>query len=1137
MNIGRIIFGLLLSVCVLSTPARAQSVTITKLSTSCDTIGLVTASFSGSYTPPLVFTWYLPYGVVNDTVYTYNDTIRNFFGGAISVYVYADSPYTFVAEAAATYTPGFSVSVANDTVLCPLSVGSLMAVPSGGTPPYQYYWCSYLHGIDSVYSYSNPGVLPLGLYLEKIIDATGCEVITSYNAEVSQDPGYSVGLSMLLFDTVTVIPLNYFNYLGLPYFGNAISDFCPYNDTTFLNISGGHRPFSYSWSPSSVILLGSGDTVLLPYMFGSLQVTVTDSIGCQTIGTFDVIPTSDMTLSMNVTTASCTNGSAAAVVSGGYRPFSYLWNTGATSDSISGLVTGSYTVTVLDAAGCTNSVAGIVPQSITINPNLVATPATCTGSDGVVTSFPSGGVPPYGFVWTNGGTTASITGLSAGNYGVNVMDVNGCIGGGNTTVSTSTPITVSYSVTPSSCLSATGTVTLLISGGIAPYHVTWYTASGDTGSYVTGLPAGSFAFSISDSAGCLQHGEVVIPSIETISLSLAASPASCTAANGSLTVTATGGVSPYSYSWSSGSSTTNVLNGVISGIYTSTVTDSNGCKSSNCYFVPTVSPLLLGVNTTEASCLYVDDGTITLTASLGTPPYVYSMGGTSSGPVTITGVAEGHYFETVTDSMGCSTWQWATVGYNSSDSSCFCVLKGNLFYDSITDCIREPSERGIDNIQINCVPFGYTYSDTGGNYYFLLPTGSYTVSETVLGYYPLSSCQNNAVPITVSAASGCVVSQNFADTVYPIHDMSINSWDDNFAIPGDTYLQALLITNNGTQTESNILSSYTPDGQLYTPTFVPSGIFSGAPYYYSTLSGPYTLAPGASTLFINSYNVPTNIPLGTAVVFKDSIAYQSPMSNWLTDYSPWNNVDYFTTIVRAAFDPNFKEVSPVGLGPEGLISTDDSVLTYMVHFQNTGDYMAQNVVVIDTLDSNLDWQTLRPLYLQYSGRVSMDTEGHVKFTFNNIDLAPAAADSVASSAMFSYVVKLKHGLVPRSTIKNRASIYFDDNAPILTNQTLNTIKSTDEIQPTGVATENSIMIFPNPANNTCFVVVDNNEPGNGNLTVTDITGNIVYQNKVALTKGKQFISINISGFNSGIYIVSLVGGNAVHNVKLIKLER
>lgn len=918
---------------------------------------------------------------------------------------------------------------------------------------------------------------------------------------------------------------------------------CPAMGTASVTVSGGSSPYTYSWYDTHMTVMGTTNPISLAP--GGYGITITDAAGC-TYGSL-VSPDSvfmysipSYTVVTAATTASCSNGTASVTATpGAVLPVSYLWSTGATTSSISSLVTGYYYVSVTDAAGCTGTAYVNVPQSPVITPHVTPTPATCTSSDGAVAAFGSGGMPPYTYLWSNGATTATQTGLPAGSYGVTVTDANGCTGSTWSYVNSSTPISVTYASTASSCTSPTGSATLTISGGTAPYTTTWHTIPAHTGATISSMPAGTYWFDVVDAVGCTQSGSVVISPVHIIGASFSPTAALCTTSSGAMSVSPFGGTGPYTYLWTTGS-TSSSISSVPAGYYGVTITDAAGCSAYKYSWVPVYSPLSLSLSSTPASCIFTADGSITATPSGSAGPFTYSWtgGGTTS---TITGQLTGLYWVTVTDAAGCTATDYTHLGYNPASTSCYCTISGTVYDDANGNCVQDAGEAGIPNIQIYCSGRGYTYTDMSGHYSFLVPSGVYTVTETVLAYYPLSACQPNNISVTAVAATGCTHTVDFANSVATIHDMHVRTWDYNFAIPGNPYTQVTVISNQGTVSEPGIVASYTTDGQILAPTFVPSGIFSGSSYLYHT-SGFPALSPGSWQVFYENYLVPTSVPLGTSVVFKDTVAYTSPLSNWTSDYSPWNNVAYFTTVTRSSYDPNFKEVSPQGTGPAGIISYSDSVLEYMVHFQNTGSWPAQNVVVVDTLDNNLDWTSLKPIYESADCKITLTQSGSYKiatFTFANISLPTQSSDDMRSNGMFTYTIKTKPGLPVGTTFKNSASIYFDYNAPVKTNTTLNTLASVLGVANTTAAISgaSSFTVYPNPAN-TSFSAVINSEAAvaNAALTVTDVSGRVLINKPLNLQQGRQTVSTDVSMLTAGIYFVTLDQSGTTQTQKLVIIK-
>jgi uncharacterized repeat protein (TIGR01451 family) len=805
---------------------------------------------------------------------------------------------------------------------------------------------------------------------------------------------------------------------------------------------------------------------------------------------------------------------------------------------------GSYSVGVTDGTGCTGVGYAHVAQVPVITPTVVPTPATCTAHDGAVIAFGSGGVPPYTYLWSNGATTQTQTGLPSGYYGVTTTDANGCIGNSGAWVSVFSPIMVSYSTTPSLCTSNTGTATLSITGGTGPYTITWYTTPIQTTTTAVNLAPGNVSFHVVDAVGCMQDGTVTVPPINIISTSFTSTAPMCTMSNGAITAIPTGGATPYTYHWSTGATTSGITS-VPAGYYTVDITDNAGCTVHPYHYLYPYSPLSLGLSETAASCIFTNDGSITATPYGGTGPYSYSWtnGGTTS---TISSLYTGPYWVSVTDAAGCTAYDYDYLPYNTAGTSCYCTISGTVYDDANANCNQDAGEAGIHNIQIHIesATFSkYTYTDASGHYSMIVPSGTYTVTETVLAFYPLSPCQANGISVTAVAGTGCVHTVDFGNSITTIHDMHVSTWDYNYAVPGHVYHQVTVITNDGTVSEPGILAGYNTDGQIFAPSTIPSGIFTGSTYWYNTPGTFPTLTPGTDETFYMDYNVPTTIPLGTNVLFKDTVAYTTPITNWLTDYSPWNNVNYFTALIRSSYDPNFKEVSPKGTGPTGIISYTDSILEYMVHFQNTGSYMAENIVVIDTLDDNLDWTTLKPVYQSAPCKITLEQSGSkkvAKFNFANINLPTQVSNDLRSNGMFTYTIHIKPGLPVGTTFNNSASIYFDYNAPVKTNGTINTLGTSSAVSnlvaSVSSADQSAFTVYPNPASNSFSAIINSLKVTDGGIKVSDVTGKVLMTKTVALQRGTQSINVDASQLASGVYFVTLDANGKTQTQKLVIIK-
>ncbi len=918
---------------------------------------------------------------------------------------------------------------------------------------------------------------------------------------------------------------------------------------TINNLVGGTAPFSYHFTNYATLQSYTTNPAFVPV--GQYSVSVTDAAGCNVAISYTanqgimVSNTSTITANITGTSANCTNGTASIIPTGGVTPFTYLWNNGATTPNISGLSRGNYNCTITDAGGCSNSFSYYVQQSVNITFNSSTTNATCVQTNGSILGFVSGGTAPYNYLWSNGATTQNISGLTGNtSYQVQITDVNNCQGTGYVYVSATTPINVTYLTSPSSCTLSTGAATVTPTGGTAPYTVTWNTYPTSTsGVSISNKPSGNYGFTVTDAAGCIRTGTVFIPPVSTINAFLNNGSVTCPVTTGNLLVTASGTNGPFTYLWNNGATTPSIT-GVTIGNYNCTITDALNCSIKKYGSLIQSTPLTVGFASTPSSCIYTADGSILANATGGLAPYTYFWSNSQSG-ANATGLTTGNYYVSVTDANGCHNSynnNMANVGYNAANNSCYCTITGTVYADANNNCTRDAGENGINNIQIHCTGLGYAYTNSNGVYSFMAPTGTYTLTESIQQIYPLASCQANNTVVSVTAGSGCTSPANFANTIFPIHDLHIITTSVNQPVPGNTYYQKVIVQNEGTVTENTVQLGYTHDGQLSYTNCTPwaltqqnAGVY---PNWFSMTSGFPTLNAGTSSSSYINYGVPTNVPINTVVNFYDSIAHAAPISTvWLTDNTPWNNVDNHQATVVSSFDPNFKEVTPKGTGPQGYISTKDSVLTYVVHFQNEGTYYAQNIVVLDSLDAHLDLSTLRPGYSDKNYTTSVSENGVIKFKFNNINLPwKSGFGDLMSSAMFTYSVKMKKNLAPGTKIKNTAAIYFDYNEPVITNTTLNTIKLDVSVKEIKGMTSDDVILYPNPTNSTFSVLINSTKKTESEVSIIDISGRVISNKSVTLQIGENTVQENTHYLQSGIYFFQLKSNDLLITKKLIVVK-
>ncbi len=941
------------------------------------------------------------------------------------------------------------------------------------------------------------------------------------------------------------------NNYNVPFYVNnsVINPLCPSTTGTLsaYTYSGTPGPFTYNWTNIVTTASIQGSTVTASV--GTYSLIVTDQVtGCVVLlnndTSINITQNSGINLSFSTTPANCTNGTASVTATGGLAPYTYQWSNGANTSSISNLMQGVYTVTVTDSQGCDAINGRYIQQSLFIFANNSVTNASCTQNNGSVIIFPSGGTAPYTYLWDNAQTTQSVSALSGGMYyKVIITDANGCTGTKSNYVGVTTPINVTYSVSPSSCTSPTGSASLTITGGTSPYTITWSTFPVSSGTAINSLPSGQYAFKVVDAVGCVQVGTVYIPPVSTINASLIPVLAVCPSTVGTVSSSVSGTNPPYIYSWSNGATTSNIANAPL-GYYSCVITDAVGCSVTKSANLNSVSPVNVGMTVTQASCKYTADGSVMATATGGSAPYIYHW---SNGQTTATasGLLTGNMWVTVSDANGCSSSNYTHVGYNASNNTCYCTINGKVFQDLNSNCAIDGGEAGIRNIMIHCSGIGYTFTDVNGNYSFQVPTGTYTLSESVNASYPLASCQSNAVVQTVTASSGCMNTVNFANNVVTLHDLHIitTSYPYNSPIPGNPYYQRVIIENNGTVSEPTIQIAYTNDGQLGSLNANPNLFIQrdavNYPNWYSVQTGFSNLAPGNSDEMNITYQTPTNIPLGTTVNFYDSTAYAAPINTtWLLDETPWNNVQNYQQTVIGSFDPNFKEVSPKGNGPQGYITSKDSILSYVIHFQNEGTYFAQNISILDTLDNDLDWATLHPGYSDHNYTTTVSENGVVTFKFANINLPwKYQYGDIASSGMVTYTIKRKKNVAQGTEFKNKAAIYFDYNAPVITNTTLNTLNDAlTSVEEQKLLDNGDVVLYPNPAGNFVSIDIHTKAESKGQINVLDITGKIWSSQNMTLESGKNTWFENTGNLPAGIYFIQVKCNEILVTKKLVVIK-
>ncbi|MFN0176022.1 MAG: LamG-like jellyroll fold domain-containing protein [Saprospiraceae bacterium] len=495
--------------------------------------------------------------------------------------------------------------------------GSVFAELATGILPYTYSW-------NSGESSSAINNLSAGTYEVTVTDAVGCTGVAI--AIVSEPP--------VLTGTATA---------------SDVSCFDDNNGTATATITGGALPYTYLWSN------GQTNAVLDDLSAGTYLATVTDANGCITITSAIVSEPPVLVVTATASDISCfggNNGTAAASITGGVLPYTYLWSNGQTNAVLDDLAAGTYLATVTDANGCITTTSAIVSEPPVLAGTATASDVSCFGgNNGTAAASITGGVLPYTYLWSNGQTNAVLNNLSAGTYLATITDANDCITTTSFIVSEPPSLTATSTGSDVSCFGGNnGTATAVVSGGVTPYSYLW--SNGQTNVTLSNLSAGIFQVTVTDFNACTALASVNITEPLQLSISAAAKSVSCFGnQDGDVTATALGGLPPFTYVWDNGQNT-QVNNNLAAGIYAVTITDALGCTGVASASVSEPPLLAASLMVSDVSCFGGTEGSAIASVSGGTPPYgyVWSNGQTNAFIINLTA---GTYSVSATDSNGC----------------------------------------------------------------------------------------------------------------------------------------------------------------------------------------------------------------------------------------------------------------------------------------------------------------------------------------------------------------------------------------------------------------------------------------------------------------------------------------------------
>lgn len=611
--------------------------------------------------------------------YTYNwshgpttEDVTGLAPGQYTVTVY-DQDSCFVTSSYNITEPTLLVTQIIDTLHLSCNGGSngiVTTITSGGTPPYSYLWSN---------GRTNPNLLNVtaGTYTLTVTDAQNCTTTTTQTL-------------------IEPTPLNIAWTVQNPQcFGQT-------NGAIQLNVSGGTAPYNYSWTNTDttrdISNLGEG-------VYGVL---ITDTNSCLY---FDFVvlftnPRLEVDIA-TVTNADCNGNATGAItlnVVGGGGTYTYTWsNPIATGQNPTNLPAGPYSVTVTDQNGCADSTTTTITQPNALLATITNTvDASCYGySNGSISVDVTGGTQPYVYLWSNGSTTEDLINLPANFYQLSVTDAKNCqVLSANTPILEPAPLaTILNGANPGCPGAANGSINLLVNGGTPPYTFNW--SNGALTQNLSNVGSGTYTVVVTDTKGCAKSDTITLANSSALAAIDSIHHLECNGeANGSITLTVSGGNAPYTYTWSPAVGTTNSLTGLSGGVYDLTLTDAQGCSATFSYEVDEPLALTLSLSSTEVTCYGDADGLATSTLNGGVPNYVYnwSDGQTS---VVATGLNPGPLSLTITDGNNCTVTANTTI-----------IGPSELFgtVDNLVDVNCYEGDDGSVSISVTGGRPGYLYS-------------------------------------------------------------------------------------------------------------------------------------------------------------------------------------------------------------------------------------------------------------------------------------------------------------------------------------------------------------------------------------------------------------------------------------------
>lgn len=456
----------------------------------------------------------------------------------------------------------------------------------------------------------------------------------------------------------------------------------------------------------------------------------------------------------------------------------------------------------------------------------------------------------------------------------------------------------------------------------------------------------------------------------------------------------------------------------------------------------------------------------------------------------------------------------------------YSMMTGRVYMDSNVDCEYDEEDIPLSSMMVAAaltlsspvMPSANAYGYTGGSGVYSINVQQTWLQEFTVSlpsYFQFIFPFNECSPLSYTFSTMPLGSVDFSLECSSNVDVKCGMAHFGVIRPEIPFILRPFVNNTGCLPASGVLKLVLDSNVIY------SAELSSNPATYidgDTLMWSYSnLSNLSNGMYWNSFFAGVHLTPNLSVNIGDELCFEVIVNVPEDDIFPDNNSAITCLPVVNSYDPNMKEVEPRGEGESGNIPPFTDQLTYTIHFQNTGNAVAYNIYILDTLDANLDASSLQVFSTSHQMVPEWVDDHIVKFNFRNIYLPDSTSNEPMSHGAVSYTIKLNTPLPVGTEIRNSASIYFDTNLPIVTNTTLNTIAVSVGIDEASIGSF-SARVSPNPWQDVTTLTIQSDlSDGKYLLEVFDVFGRKVRSHVVF---GNSF-TFQREGLHSGLYFYRL----------------